>query len=124
MRLNSPDQKEKTVNLYRQKFTLFRERLAAFLYIIANLPAPFAWLYFPSHFIVRGDPAATTHNITDSESLFHLDIVLNLFTSIGNLILVLALYQLLKVVNKSMASLMVIFMLVGVPIGMLNELNL
>ncbi len=42
---------------------------------------------------------------------------------IGQIFLVLALYQLLKVVNKNMASLMVIFSLVAVPIAMLNELN-
>ena len=33
------------------------------------------------------------------------------------------LYQLLKPVNKNMALLMVIFLLLGVPIAMLNELN-
>jgi hypothetical protein len=36
---------------------------------------------------------------------------------------VLALYQVLKVVNQPMAVLMVIFPLVGVPIFSLNELN-
>ena len=35
----------------------------------------------------------------------------------------LALYQLLKPVNKNMALLMVLFVLAAVPIGMLNELN-
>ena len=58
-----------------------------------------------------------------SESLFRLGIVLNLFTFIGQIFLVLALYQLLKVVNKNMASLMVIFALAAVPIAMLNELT-
>ncbi len=35
----------------------------------------------------------------------------------------MALYQLLKVVNRNIASLMVILFLAGVPIAMLNELN-
>ena len=57
------------------------------------------------------------------ESLFRFGIVGNLFTFIANIFLALALYQLLKVVNKNMASLMVILFLVGVPIAMLNELT-
>ena len=58
-----------------------------------------------------------------SEMLFRLGIVGNLFTFIANIFLALALYQLLKVVNKNVASLMVILFLVGVPIAMLNELT-
>src|SRR5574341_2441384 len=102
---------------------LYRARLAGFLYLIVNLFAPFTLLYLPSRLIVRGDAAATASNIMASESLFRFGIVLNLFTFIGQIFLVLALYQLLKVVNKAMASLMVIFVLAAVPIAMLNELT-
>jgi len=98
-------------------------RVAGFLYLIANLFAPFTLLYLPSRFIVSGDAAGTANNILASESLFRFGIVLNLFTFIGQIFLVLALYQLLKVVNRNMASLMVIFSLAAVPIAMLNELN-
>ncbi len=102
---------------------LVRARVAGLLYLLANLPAPFALVYLPSQLIVRGDAAATANNILASESLFRLGIIALLFNSIANIFLVLALYQLLKVVNKYMAALMVIFMLIAVPIGMLNELN-
>jgi uncharacterized protein DUF4386 len=102
---------------------LIRARVAGFLYLIANLPAPFGLLYLPSRLIVRGDAVATAHNIMASESLFRLAIVGNLFNSIAMLLVVLALYQLLKVVNKTMALLMVMFVLAAVPIGMLNELT-
>jgi hypothetical protein len=102
---------------------LVRARVAGFLYLMANLPAPFALLYLPSRLIVRGDAAATANNIMASESLFRLGIVGLLFNGIGMIFLVLALYQLLKVVNKNVAWLMVLFVLVGVSIGMLNELN-
>src|SRR5437016_54976 len=102
---------------------LARARIAGILYFIANLPAPFALVYLPSRLIVSGDAAATAGNIIASESLFRFGIVGLLFNSIVNIFLVLALYQLLKVVNKNMAWLMVIFMLVAVPIEMLNELN-
>jgi len=102
---------------------LVRARVAGFLYLFANLFAPFTLLYLPSRFILRGDAAGTADNIMASESLFRFGIVLNLFTFIGQIFLVLALYQLLHVVNKNMASLMVIFSLVAVPIAMLNEVN-
>ena len=52
-----------------------------------------------------------------------LGIVSALLVQIVNILVVLALYQLLKPVNKNMAALMVIFLLLGVPIAMLNELN-
>jgi hypothetical protein len=102
---------------------LVRARVAGALYLMANIFAPFTLLYLPSLFIVRGDAAATASNIMASESLFRLGIVGNLFTFIANILLALALYQLLKVVNKNMASLMVILFLVGVPIAMLNEVS-
>jgi len=102
---------------------LVRARVAGLLYLITNLFAPFTLLYLPSRFIVSGDAAGTASNIMASESLFRFGIVLNLFTFIGQIFLVLALYQLLNVVNKNMASLMVIFSLLAVPIAMLNELT-
>jgi len=102
---------------------LVRARVAGALYLVANIFAPFTLLYLPSRFIVRGDAAATANNVIASESLFRFGIVGNLFTFIANIFLALALYQLLKVVNKNMASLMVILFLVGVPIAMLNELS-
>lgn len=102
---------------------LVRARVAGALYLFANIFAPFTLLYLPSRFIVRGDAAATASNIMASQMLFRLGIVGTLFTFTANIFLALALYQLLKVVNKNMASLMVILLLVGVPIAMLNELS-
>jgi hypothetical protein len=58
-----------------------------------------------------------------SETLFRLGIVSALISQIINVLVVLALYQVLKPVNKNMAWLMVIFLLLGVPIAMLNDLN-
>ncbi len=102
---------------------LVRARVAGALYLFANIFAPFTLLYLPLRFIVRGDAAATANNIIASESLFRFGIAGNLFTFIANIFLALALYQLLKVVNRNMASLMVVLFLVGVPIAMLNELT-
>lgn len=95
-------------------------RIAGLLYLIS--PAPFGLLYVSS-LVVPGDAAATVKNILASESLVRLSIVSNLLSQIIFIFLSLALYQLLKSVNKNMAALMVILNLVGTPITMLNDLN-
>ncbi len=97
-------------------------RLAGFLYLIMSPFAIFGMIYGPS-LIVPGDAATTANNIAASESLFRLSILSALIVQVGHIWLVLVLYKLLKPVNKDYAALMVIFMLVGVPITMLSELN-
>src|SRR5262249_44724669 len=69
------------------------------------------------------DAAATASNILAHASLFRLSIVSALIDQMVFILVVLALYQVLKPVNKNMAVLMVIFLLLSVPIAMLNELN-
>ncbi len=90
-------------------------RVAGFLYLLL---VPLAFLGIPD-----ADVATIASNIMTSESQFRLSIASALLTQIVNIFVVLALYRLLKPVNKSMARLMVIFLLLGVPIAMLNELN-
>lgn len=102
---------------------LFKARIAGLLYLLGNPFAPFFLVILPSRLIVRGDAAETARNIMASESLFRLGVVNLLYNSILGIFLVMALYQVLKVVNRNVAWLMVLFVLVGVPIGMLNELN-
>jgi hypothetical protein len=106
-----------------EKSPLVKARIAGFLYIFGNPFAPFFLLILPARLIVRGDAAKTASNVLASESLFRLGIANLLYYSVLSIFLVIALYQVLKVVNKNMASLMVIFVLVGAPIGMFNELN-
>jgi hypothetical protein len=98
-------------------------RVAGILYLMLGPFAPFAFVYVPRTLIVRGDAAATASKIMASESLFRLGIVSSLLASIIMIFVVVALYQLLKLVNKNMAALMVVFVLIAVPIAMLNELN-
>lgn len=100
-----------------------RARVAGWLYLILGVFAGFALQYVPSRLIVSGDATATARNILASESLFRLGIVADLTSVIINIFLALALYQLLKSVNKNMAVLMVILLLVAAPIAMLNDLN-
>jgi len=97
-------------------------RLAGVLYLIASVAGVFGILYGPS-LAVPGDAAATARNILAAESLFRLSIVSALLDQIIFIFVGLALYQLLKTVNQNMAALMLIFLLLSIPIAILDELN-
>jgi len=58
-----------------------------------------------------------------SRTLFRLSLVIELGRQALLVLLPLILYSLFKQVDKTIASLMVIFALVSVPVSMLNELN-
>jgi Domain of unknown function (DUF4386) len=99
-------------------------RVVGFLLLLLIPLAIFGQIYVPSTLIVPADAAATTRNIMASESLFRLGIVSVLLSHLGgDIAWVLVLYQLLKPVNRNMARLMVILILLNVPIALLNELN-
>jgi hypothetical protein len=101
-----------------------RARVAAFLLLILTPLAIFGLVYVPSVLIVPGDATTTAKNVMASESLFRLGIASTLLSHlVSDLFWPLMLYQLLQPVNKNVASLMVIFSLLGFPISMLNELN-
>jgi hypothetical protein len=100
----------------------FIARVAGLLYLIGGVTGVFGIVYGPS-LVVAGDAAATSRNILASESLFRLSIVSALLDQVIFIFVALALYQLLKVVNRNMAVLMVIFMLLSIPIAVLDELN-
>jgi Domain of unknown function (DUF4386) len=98
-------------------------RLSGVLYLALAALSAFGLVYVPSVLIVPGDAAATASNIVTSESLFRLGFVSNLVAFAVNIFVALLLYKLLKPVNKGIASLMVLLILMGLAIGMLNELN-
>jgi len=98
-------------------------RFAGLLYILMSVPGFFAMVYVPSKLIVHGNAAATANNIAAAETLFRLGIVAQLISQAGFLFVALALYDLLKGVNRRHASLMVTLVVVTIPIAFLNELN-
>lgn len=98
-------------------------RAAAFVFLIIFILGMTTELLIRPGMIVQGDAAATIKNIAASEVLFRLSLVSDLIRLTLLMILPLILYKLLKPVNKTIASLMVIFALVCVPISLLNELN-
>lgn len=98
-------------------------RIAGFIYLLLIPLGSFAILYGPTALIVPGDAPGTAKNLMASESLFRLSIVSAMLSQIVGLGATLALYRLLQSVNKNMASLMVIFVMAGIPITMLTELT-
>ncbi|MBT4268516.1 MAG: DUF4386 domain-containing protein [Deltaproteobacteria bacterium] len=98
-------------------------RVAGILYLLMVPLGFFGYMYVPS-LIVSGDPVKTASNIITSGSLFRLSIVSALTVQVVNIVLVLVLYRLLKPVNKNHALFMVIFLLVGTPIAMFDQINL
>jgi hypothetical protein len=98
-------------------------RVAGLLYLLAGIPAPFVLIYIPRKLIVPGNATATAHNILASESLFRIGIAGELIIAAFFLFVPLAMYRLLKGVNKGQASLMVTLFAVSVPISFVNALN-
>ena len=98
-------------------------RVAAFVFLIIFFLGMSTELFIRPGMIVPGDAAATVRNIAASEVLFRLSLVSELIRQALLMLLPLILYKLLRPVDKVIASLMVIFALVCVPISMLNELN-
>jgi hypothetical protein len=79
--------------------------------------------YVPSKLMVHGNAAATAGNIAASERLFRLGIAGELIVQAAFIFVALALYDLLKGVNRRHAALMLGLIVVSIPVAFLNELN-
>lgn len=79
-------------------------RVAGFLYVLTNLTAIFAF-WTRGQLRVRGDAAQTAANIAGSERLFRIGTVTELITVAGVLMLVVALYVVVRPVNRDVALL-------------------
>jgi hypothetical protein len=98
-------------------------RVAGLLYVVASVPVFFALMYVPSKIFVRGDATATASNISAHETLFRLGIAAELIGQAMFVFVALALYELLKGVNRRHALAMLTLILVAIPIAFLNEVN-
>ncbi|MGH8645774.1 MAG: DUF4386 domain-containing protein [Gammaproteobacteria bacterium] len=90
-------------------------RLAGGFYLSLAPLGFFSFVYVPSVVLVRGDAAATSRNIVTSEWLFRVGTVSHLVSQIIVVFLALALYRLLKPVNKDRAVVMVVLALLLRP---------
>jgi hypothetical protein len=92
-------------------------RIAGLLYLLASIPAFFAWVYVLNKLIVTGDATATANNVRASETLLRLSIGSELTGSIIFIFVVLALYQLFKPVSQKHALAMATLLLISLPIS-------
>jgi len=98
-------------------------RVAGFLYLFINATGIFGYS-IRGRLIVRGDAAQTAKNIVASERLFRIGIASDLITVAGVIILVWALYVVLKPINRNGALLAVFLRLVENTILAVTTVNL
>jgi hypothetical protein len=98
-------------------------RVAGFLYLLMAITGPFVLIYVPGKLFVTGDAAATSANILAKQSLFRAYIVVGLFSELFFLATVAALYRLFKEVDRRLAAVMVILVLVEAPLAFLGVAN-
>lgn len=97
-------------------------RLAGLLWLLMFIVGPIAQIVRSKIFVIS-DVEATAHNIMANEFLFRVGFASDLVMLILFLLLPLVLYGLLNTVDKNLSILMVIFVMVSVPINMINLLN-
>jgi hypothetical protein len=91
-------------------------RISGGLYLINIIGGAFAIGYVAAALVVPGDAAATAHNIQARELLYRLGLVAHLIVTLTNIPLAVIFYDLFKVVNRRVASLVVFIMLVATTI--------
>jgi hypothetical protein len=94
----------------------FEARIAGLLYLIVIVGGIFAEVFVRGRLVVHGDAAATAHNILTHELLYRSGFAVEIFYCACNVPLTFILYDLFKVVNKSVALLVLFFCLVGTAI--------
>ena len=98
-------------------------RVAGFLYLLLGFSV-FRPIYVEGALIVRNSASATAHNIATHESLFRLGIACDLLAGLSCLVVALALYGVLKRVDRSLGILMVLLGgCMPLVIDFLNSLN-
>ena len=116
------------LKIERQRSTMHSNkalsRIAGILYLIAIAGIIFDEFFVRGRLINWGDAEITAQNILTHEGLFRLGFVTGLIAQLCILLLSLALYRLLKSVNKYYALAMVAPQVVVVSIHSINMLNM
>ena len=100
-----------------------KARIAGILYLLLIISGFIYLVYIPLELIDLQNATKTFENIKSSELLFRFGIVTAICSSLIFMLLPLALYNLLKCVNKASAKFMVLFALTSIPISFVNILN-
>lgn len=103
--------------------TVKTTRTAGLFYLFMILTGILSVIYIPGKLMVKGDAPATAMNILNSQGLFTIHIVNQLVSLLLFLSVSLILYLLLKDVNKRLAALMVILVLIQIPVGIYGVMD-
>ena len=103
--------------------TKTKARFAGRLYLLLAVTGVFNLIYVPTTLYVFGDAAATADNIRSSELLFRTGILSGVISNVVFVFLVLALYQLLKDINRRQAVLMVTLVVISVATTFANTFH-
>lgn len=98
-------------------------RSAGLLYLILAVCGGFAEFFVRQSLIVRDDAATTVANLVANQGLVRSGIVVELAGQVAFVLLALALYRVLKPVDRRQAVVMVVFVALAVGITCLNMLN-
>jgi hypothetical protein len=91
-------------------------KIAGFMFLFAFIIPTLNWALVLSRFNVAGDALATARNIMANTFLFRLGVSVELLLSVGLVVLGLALYVMLKSINKQLALLALVLKLVEATI--------
>ena len=78
-------------------------KIAGFMFLFAFIVPTLNWAFILSKFNAVNDALATANNIMANEFLFRIGLFIELIMSFGLIVLALALYIILKTINKSLA---------------------
>jgi hypothetical protein len=95
-------------------------RIAGVLYLLVGIFGGFAQGFLYPKIYVAGDAAKTAGNLITNSGLVRIGVVADLFQATVWVFVALTLYRLLRHVNKSAASAMVVLASIGAGITMLN----
>jgi hypothetical protein len=98
-------------------------RVAGVFYLIITAFALFAYLYVRGQLIVQDDMARTTANIVTQEQLYRWGFAAGVIVVICNPPMGLILYELLKVINRRLALLALVFIIISTTIEAVNLFN-
>jgi hypothetical protein len=98
-------------------------RIAGLFYLLMAITGPFVLIYVPGKLFVPADAASIVANIQANQSLFQAYIVVGLLSQLFFIATALALYRLFKEVDRWLATLMVIVVLLSSPLAFMGIAN-
>jgi len=86
-------------------------KIAGFMFLFSFIVPTLNWVFVLSKFVVAENVIATANNIMSNELLFRIGITIELIMALGLIVLAMALYSILKTVNRNLALLAILLKL-------------